>query len=324
MLALKAFQESEFHDNLVNKRIICIDSSSFSNIDCVRKFFYGYILKKQPAAGRSPLIYGKMVHNVLERYYKTGDSSHEFVDFLIQSEIDRSGEELSMSGDEKRSNDTFSLLMQSYFNHTRAFGEYLRPLTLEDGTLAVEKSFSLPLGEVNVGLYPDEIIKATVMWEGKIDLVATDLRTNKIGIWDHKTASRLGETFLNDKMRSVQFTSYLWAISQLAPQLGTITEVGLNTLSAKSKGFEFQHFMFSRSPWNLEEWRHDTLALIQGALNQINIYSGHTIGNRNICCGKYGKCQFFDACEVAPHDRMKFLLESGAYSTSTWSPLGEE
>lgn len=307
------YENSEFKKNL-EKGLLCIDASSFSKIDCPRNFFYSYILKQVPDKGRSPLVFGGMVHEVLEAYYKNPDLDHVHIDSLIRRTLESKEHELAACADEKRNADTFVLMLQAYFNHTRAFGEYLKPIDI-GGQLAVEQSFSLPLGTVKNG-------SITVMWEGKIDLICHDSRTNKIGIWDHKTTSRLGDTFINDKMRGNQFHGYLWAANRLteATQKEPILDVGINALCHKSKGFEFQHYSFTRPDWAIEEWRKSVLSQLEMVIDNI-FASAEPISAQSVCCGKYGNCHFYDVCEVRPSQREAML--SGLFKTSTWSPLGD-
>lgn len=319
MTITQQVQASEFFANLT-KGIICLDNSTFSSLDCWSKFFYKGVLKHKPIGSRSPLIFGSAVHTALEHYYKkqielTDTAIGELVDFSLS----KHSSELDMCCDPKRNTLTLQSLLFSYFHHARAFGEYLKPITI-NGELAVEQSFSLPLCKISITDWFDFSGEVTVMWEGKIDLIAHDVRTNEIGVWDHKTTSMLGDSFMDQYLRSNQFNGYLWGANTLAesPDFPDINTVGINAICNKAKGAEFKHFTFKRTPWH---YRVEFPRFVYEALSSFFQRSSHS--NRFACVGKYGKCEFFDLCEIHPTNRMDALLNSGAYELSTWSPLND-
>lgn len=307
----QTFANTEFVANL-SKGLICLDNSTFQKLACPRQFIYAGVLKQVPNTSRSPLVYGGAVHKALETYYLEGSNSkQDYINDLIDKVVAEYRIELDLCCDPKRNSQTLNAFLHSYFSWVRAFGEYLEPITLPDGKLAVEVSFSLPLCELLLPLYG----KVTVMWEGRLDLIARDKRTGRVGVWDHKTTSMLGDTFIDQFTRSTQFSGYLWAGQQLS-NIPDLDEVGINALCQKKEN-EFKHFIFRRPNWNSNEF-------IEGVHNTLmQFFTCHSHCNRAACTHKYGKCEFFDLCEMPPATRLNNLLNSGLFKTSTWSPLND-
>jgi hypothetical protein len=317
---------SQFLDNL-SRGLICIDNSSFQNLDCPRKFSIAVIHKYKPIGDRSPLVYGQAVHKILETYYLEiwkGKKTQEIdTTGIIQSVVAEFQQKLDILCDPKRNTTSLIEFMHSYFNNARVFGENLMPLTLPDGKPAIEVSFSLPICQVTYKGNP-----ITVMWEGRLDLIAKDSNGNP-GIWDHKTTSMLGDSFLDQFLRCNQFEGYLYAANILtgAASLDPITRVGINALANK-KVSEFKQYFFHRPNWSTHDFIDDVKTRIQGFLNYYaeneDIAPTLLSGCRSACSGKYGKCTFFDLCEVPPHLRQVALTKSGSYELNPWSPLAND
>jgi len=203
----------------------------------------------------------------------------------------------------------------------------MKPITL-NGELLVEKSFSLPLGEIEILDSSGNSRKITVLWEGKMDLIGEDAHTGDLAVWDHKTTSMLGPKFLDDKMRGPQFNGYLWAGQQMTKSLDRpLNTVGINAICSKKTGVEFSVMKFKRPQPIIEEWRVSTLKVLENLMRAIlpSVFSNTLpLGDFNHCCPKFGKCVFFQVCEAPEASRLNYLNEPSMYQVSNWSALGEE
>lgn len=308
---------SEMITSIREHGVIELDNSTFSKTPCPRQFLYGGILKQVPNTSRSPLVFGKAVHDMLEMYYKNGcKNDHASVDLYIEHSLKKHRQELDLCLDPKRNTQTLEALMRGYFDHYRIFGENLEPIRLKDGTLAVEVAFVVELGTINL---PESSLwgfprQVKVLWTGKIDLIARNKRNGVIGVWDHKTASMLGDTFIDQYMRSSQFSGYLFATEQLVEE--KVEEVGINAICQK-KVNEYKHYAFRRPPYAIEEWKRSTLKQLERTFTHLFEHSMHA------CTHKFGKCEFFDVCEMPPQARENALLASGMFKKSDWSPLND-
>lgn len=320
---LLQFPDSDMLKSILEKRILPIDNSTFSHLVCPRQFTFSALAKRVPSGSRSPLVFGGAVHRILERYYKSPDlhkALHDDTDNIIREESANYGPELDGLFDPKRNTNSLQTLMYGYFQETKIYGEYLKPITLPDGSPAVEVSFSIPLGRIFI----EGLGEVTVMWEGRIDLIARDVRDGSYCIVDHKTCSMLGDTFAKQFERSTQFSGYLFAaryITKQLPELPTLNSVCINAICQK-KVNEYKHFRFSRPGWDEEEFREEVLGKLQSYFSLPPVF-GPFLSHRSACTTKYGTCTFFNVCEFGPEHRIPYLLNSGAFVKSEWSPLND-
>lgn len=321
------FPDSDLLASILDKRILPIDNSTFGNITCPRQFTFSAIAKRVTTGDRSPLVFGQAVHKILERYYSSPNlhkSLYDDTDRIIKEETANFAPQLDALFDPKRNSTSLQTLMYGYFQETKIYGEYLQPITLPNGSLAVETSFSIPLGEITI----EGLGSVTVMWEGKIDLIARDTRDGSFCIVDHKTSSMLGDNFAKQFERSTQFSGYLFAaryITKELPALPTLDSVCINAICQK-KVNEYKHFRFSRPGWDEQEFREEVLSRLQSYFSlpsPTSLSTGPWQGCRSSCTTKYGSCTFFNLCEFGPAARIPYLMNSGAFVKSNWSPLND-
>lgn len=206
----------------------------------------------------------------------------------------------------------------------------------------VELSFAIPLFtwkqeyHTNSDDYDETIpFEIPVIYTGKIDLpVVLD---GQLWILDHKTTSMLGGGFFDSLKKSAQQRGYVWAFEQLTgKQLSGFIINAIRTkeppLYVKDEGTKgkkssvdwwqesLQREKFYTRPENLVEWKTNTIALISEFF--YHYQQGLFPMKTSWCCGKYGKCQYFDVCDLAEKDRGLYL-ESGLFQDNDWSPLKE-
>jgi len=205
----------------------------------------------------------------------------------------------------------------------------------------VEKAFEIELGEVEINSTihynyeqltgqpcpndkPDEIHikKLKVYIIGKIDLAVRQMN----GIWalDHKTSSRLGDTFWSKWPVSPQMKTYCYALWKMFGELprGAILNVLVTRRPTKTgTSIDFERQPFSYSQELLEEWEHNTLLTISNFL-AMAVHQEFPPNDSN-CIRIYGKCPYYDVCALEPHLRIPFLHTS-TYAPVTWDPTSEK
>ena len=211
----------------------------------------------------------------------------------------------------------------------------------------VELSFALPLftwkgklpvTEQEANHTPETFFKEQtipVFYTGRIDLPYT--QDNQIWIRDIKTTSMLGSQFW-DKMRMLaQARGYCWAFEQLTKK--KVTGYQIDAIRTK----EPPQYVINGTPGkggkavNPETWWNESLArerfyLKDGELDQwknnvIELleeffwhYSRGYMPMKTAWCTQWGKCQYYDVCNLAPQDR-GIMLASGLFMNNEWSPL---
>lgn len=320
--------DTSFIKNLEECSEIIIDNSTFLNLDaCFVKGLFGGLLKKQRTDGSIHLDWGGAVHEGLQAKFE-GKSIDEQI---AAAESHDSWPLIAEASHHTKTQESVRSLLRSYHIHTETTPNF-QVLNFE-GEPCIEQSFSLKLGEfqcINGGK------TITVYWQGKIDAIG--FHQHNPWVVDHKTTQQMGERFVDTFLRSSQMLGYQWAANNLAHEglspltLPNGTEVDLrktptkgvliNALCVRKNGFEFKVHQIPIPYTRLEEWRIETLERLKFFVKQIEEWhhSGIATPTREHCVTKYGRCPFFDVCEMPPSKRRE-AIESSMYKTSTWSPL---
>lgn len=298
------------------------------------KLVYGRCSKS-----RSALTYGAAIHAGLEVAARRteGLSDEDLLrQALAATEIPFI--EAPAQPGEWRSYESACKTVTKYINHYK--GEAMQVVEHE-GQPLIEVGFSLPLGTIPVnselqydhvtlvkGRQSDHPQNKTplfienlhVNWTGIIDKVVS--LHNKIWVLDHKTTSMFGPDYFDDFELSTQPIGYSWAMEQVLKQPlgGYIIDVivGGKPLKSGDQRIEFHRHFYDRAQWKLDEWPKNTLQLVSDLVH--NLTRGYFPQKTSHCRGKYGKCQYFDTCNLPPQQRLMYLF-SDSYQDYTWSPI---
>ena len=332
---LAQLAESSFAKSLTEGELV-IDNSHYETIDgCFAQGLFAYVLRLVSARGAAPLAFGSAVHAGLEHYLREYHTNTPVANRPLDAILDESlqaafadaeAEGLDRVADEKRNRATLELLLRSFHVDYSMRPSRYKPVVI-NGEPFIEKSFKLKLGTISVRKSP-----VTVYWSGKMDLL-TWWNGDELWLCDHKTTSVMGPKFADDKQRGTQMLGYAWALRELLRPAGeglSPKGVLIHAIAIRSKGFEFAHFPIPFADWKLDTWREEVLAQLEDFCNSFlsMLDTGHqrfgqVIPTRQHCVTKYGKCTFFDACEMAPAAQSRALNERGLFAISDWSPLNK-
>lgn len=301
-----------------------IDNSDYVNWNsCFIKGLFADALKRQPTKGQGPLAYGSAIHKALEVYHA---SDKPDMDEVIQAGTDEAiAENLPAIADEKRNMESLVSTLWSYNADYVSRSDKFKVVTL-DNKLLIEQGFSLPLGEFNIEPVPTLDIPGLIQiyWQGKIDMVVIDQATNELWIVDHKTTSVMGEKYVDGMLRSNQMLGYSWATEELTKVFDMkVAGVIINAIAVRKSGTEFRRWRIPYPQWQLDEWHGEVVDGCYELLEKLVRYlSGEAaIPNRESCVGKYGRCQFFDVCNMHPDMKDGTLFDDEQYKISTFDPL---
>ena len=184
---------------------------------------------------------------------------------------------------------------------------------------AVEVPFAFPLFTYT---RPDGT-PLKVIWCGRIDLLVR--MGGMVYVLDHKTAFMLGDGFFKQEGVSDQHRGYMWAYYQACGVYPTgyiINAIRVPRPTKKGNSLSedcFQRETYQPDPAEIEEWEHNMKFIIARYLDLCYVHKFFP-ANKLACVQKYGPCQFFDVCSLAPEHRLA-LLGSGMYQDADWSPL---
>jgi len=190
-----------------------------------------------------------------------------------------------------------------------------------NGLPAVEVPFALPLFTTEI-MDPNDLTGRpdliTTMFCGKIDLVVLEGRD--YWIVDHKTSSMGASMGQDEQKMSFQWKGYCWAVQQstgvvpygaminhIQARKPNTTEAGL----ARRKPIEpkdFQRMRFILEEHHIGEWKENVIACIKRFLRDYEDGFFPMLPKQH-CVGKYGKCPFYEVCEMPPSLRPQALLD---------------
>lgn len=194
------------------------------------------------------------------------------------------------------------------------------PVTLPLGTIEVED-----LWVVDADKSPDPFLYTGVIhvvFTGRVDMV-----TKKKGsyfIFDHKTTSRDDSGFFDEFSVTMQMKGYKYAIQTLCDV--PIVGCEINKLVCrppKQNGdinFTFQRQEVYLDDSQIDEWRVSFMYLVQDIITCIQRQFFPLAGHSQNCKGRYGRCEFYEVCQLDPAER-PFMLMSNIYEENTWDPI---
>lgn len=322
-----------------------MDNSNLSTFaTCPRSGFYKILRKRRLKKSRAALFFGSAIHKALETRdieqakFVTAETEEKMIDALIEKY-----EDVQLDDQEYRNLD-YAIRTIKEYNRVYRFDNELA-ITLPDGKVAVELPFALHVGDIEVNqtiLVSDPDIdegkptvkyfdKIRVIFTGKIDRVCQ--KNGEYFVFDHKTTSMGGPTFFDEFYTSLQFKGYKWAVEQI---LGIrITGVIINGLVCRPPlknggvNFTFDRHEIYLDDSLIHEWQTTFMLTVQEAFNSFLGQSDYDSPEQafpmrtNWCIAKYGRCEYFDACQL-PVNQRELMINSGLYEEHTWSPLEEE
>jgi hypothetical protein len=301
------------------------------------------------------LNFGKHIHTAMELYnLHTGmGTDPSQIDSLVADQLTKDfGAHAPVDGDHRDLNwaiETYQRYKRQFEFDSFSLLEYAQPLECKAckdhptdpcnfclGTrqrkVMVEVPFAVKLFDyVNdkSNLFPVEL---PIYYHGYIDLPIKI--NNQLFVLDYKTSSVLGNGFWDAQRMSAQQKGYCWAMRETTkldvaghivrairtskmPATVAQGKPNRNTGNVTSienwwaEGFPEEKFYLGTN--ELEEWKTNAISLVEEFLWH---YSRSYFPKKTQwCCGKYGKCQYYEVCSVFPETDRSLILNSGLFKT---------
>lgn len=300
---------------------------------CSRHLQYLSLAKRRSARESAAPLFGQAVHKALELRYKMmrdGDGMPGLAWWEKVGGMLRGHFAAHPAGEDFRNETWATAVLQRY--HERYPTETWR-------VEHVEVPFELPLytheehfkhvhGTYDTWKGHERVIPVKYM--GRIDLGVVTHDGLRMVV-DHKTTSRLGKEFWDRMRMSSQLRGYCWAYEQIhgVKVHGYIVNAirvkeppsweNKRTRATQDKWWEesLVRERFLLQDGELEAWKENTVALCERFFEQ---YARGSMPMATDKCTQWGRCQFYDVCEMREGDR-EGMLASGLYADNTWSPL---
>lgn len=172
---------------------------------------------------------------------------------------------------------------------------------------------------------------------GKIDLAIRRPMDGSKWVVDHKTTFQLGKMLTYEMKATPQMKGYCWAfkrafgelpagyivdaIRSSVPTQKLMDEVRFSEDTSKLDkwwGEQFYREAFYVDQGQIDEWERNTIALVEEMLWHYS--RGYFPLRRKWCCNKYGRCQYYDVCDL-PVAQRPLALSSNLFIDDTWTPL---
>lgn len=317
-----------------------VDNSTLSSHrSCARKGFHKTILQRGGPRS-SALCFGSAFHKAMEQrllmlHAGTLNGFMPWFQDNVNHLYSEAMQGVYLGEKDHRTLANLEKLVTAYHHQFPTLFEAL--ITDNDGNPIIERAFEVPLHTYTVprdvgvlirdtrqGGYMLEDItcgtEITVRLTGKIDF-ATWTPAGMPSINDFKTTSMLGTTYGADFQMSNQFSGYAYAfhvLTGLQPAVYTIHACCLT----KTGNITFETLPFPINWELLNESLQSTRQLANTILDNY-FHDEGAQPNFDACVGKYGKCEYFSACQVGNTSMRYQMLASPPYVDLTWDPRDE-
>lgn len=307
------------HDIPLVEGHFILDNSSLEQLRCPRLYQYSSVQRKALITAKAGRNFGSAIHLAMAvRHIRCGSEA-------VTPEVF-----------EEQKNSMY-LWLKAHPQPARDFRDYnhaenviaaynkhyqIEPFKIvknHEGKPIVEHSFLLPFGTVD-GI--------PVLWAGKIDLMVED--NNGHWVFDTKTAFQFGETWTCQMAEDSGQRGYVWAGQQVLGKklYGSIIN-GIRIRRPKKEDqytgvapidkTDLQRIPVYITDTEIEEWHRDTSECIHSLFDMYR--RGYFPKHRWMCVTKYGLCDFYKVCSLAPAFRDANLNDPNLYEDDTWTPL---
>lgn len=248
-----------------NLEKMMFNSSAISDyMGCPKLFYYTWIRKLEMREEKASLTFGRVFHEVLLEWYKSGD---------VEAAIKKFEQLPSVITDDHRTKEW----------GTAIFKQYVERYKTEQGTtLHLEKKFVVEVGER--------------LYAGTIDRIED--WGGQIYVDDHKTSKSLGLSFFDSYRPNPQVDGYCYACREI---VGKCQGAIINGISvAKNPKERFMRFPSSRSDAEMNKFADDFTSWTGKMLVDVE---KKEFARSTIYCNRWGKCRFWELCVYGEDER---------------------
>ena len=265
-----------------------IDSSLVSAFrSCPRKAFLGYFEHWKPGEESVHLVAGKAFASGLEAarraFYVEGKPAEESIDYGLEALWKEYGAFIPPA-DSPKDPIRMAGALEFYFHSYPLGADGAKPHIFPSAAHGIEFSFAQPFPVT----HPQT--GEPLIFVGRADMAADAF--GGTFLYDEKTASQLGQSWLNQWDHRSQFTSYTWGFREVGFKPTGVVVRGVSILK---NGFGTEQVISYRSNWEIDRWleqtRRDVERMKQSWLE------GYWDYNLDHACNEYGGCSFRLVCK---------------------------
>ena len=290
------------------------NSMRASFVACPSQFYLSYIENFDSAVISIHLHFGKCFAKGCEVFRKTyydPDGSRDFDWALMKGTeaiLEEWGDYEPEFDPETKTLDRCISALEVYFTEHNPATDYIQPYIKQDGTPAVEFSFSIPIPEV---LHPTTGLP--IIYCGRFDMLGT--YQDRLAVIDEKTSKALGQTWRNQFDLRSQFTGYCWAAQKEDYSVIGAFVRGIGLLKTRTT---FEEVITMRPQWKIDQWYEQLVYDLRRARDcWIN---GRWDQDFAEACASYGGCKFKPICD----SRAPLSWAPSHFLRRSWDPISGE
>lgn len=286
-----------------------LDSSmrgTFSS--CPRKFYNAYILGLSPKRLSIHLHFGACFAAGLEEFRRSfygGERDATQSLYLGFLRIIREWGDYPLDDEEPKTFYRCLAALDYYLSVHLPGTDIVQPFIKDDGTPAVEFSFTLPLDHK----HPET--GEPLIYAGRFDMLGVYDNTSLV-IVDEKTTKQLGPSWSSSWDLRAQFMGYAYAAHSFGyPVIGAL----VRGIAFRTTGFDHADALVLTYDWSLDRWWNQLNRDISRMLQSWE--EGYWDYDLDSACSSYGGCSFAKLCRVK--DETPWIQEE--YTVRRWNPL---
>lgn len=290
-----------------------VDSTFLATFrSCPRKAQLSLIEHWKPQRDSVHLVAGAAFAAGLEHtrraYYEHGRSEQDSLALGAKALLESYGD-FEPPADSAKSPERMLGALEYYFSNFGWATDEAQP-ALVGGKLGIEFSFAEPLPV----LHPETGLP--LIYAGRADMICN--YAGGLYIEDDKTATALGDSWLNQWGLRSQFTGYTWAARQIGLRPAGVLVRGIAILKTK---YNHAQVPTQRSEWEVERWLAQTCSDLERAKrlwNESSNFGHHWDYNLDHACTEYGGCTFAKTICKSPEPERWLPVE---FSRRRWDPI---
>lgn len=290
---------------------VAIDSTMLGAFkSCPQRMFRQYVEHWKPIGDSVHLIAGGAFAEGIEAarraFYEQSRAPSDAIGIGLGALIAKYGD-FECPPDSAKSLERTAGALEFYFENYPLGADGATPITTHSGKTGIEFSFAQPL-PIN---HP--VTGEPILYTGRADMLAEAFGGRYI--YDEKTTSSLGSSWIRQWDLRSQFTGYCWASREHGLEPTGVCVRGISILKTK---YETQQILTYRSPYEIDRWVEQTCRDIARMIKCWK--EGYWDWNLDHACTEYGGCAFREVCKSP--DPESWLPTY--FAPRVWNPLRRE
>lgn len=290
---------------------VAIDSTMLGAFkSCPQRAFRQYIEHWKPIGDSVHLVAGgafaEGVEAARRAFYEQSREPSDAVGIGLGALVAKYGN-FECPPDSAKSLERTSGALEFYFENYPLGADGATPISLHSGKTGIEFSFAQPL-PIN---HP--VTGEPILYTGRADMLAEAFGGRYI--YDEKTTSSLGASWIRQWDLRSQFTGYCWAAREYGIEPTGVCVRGVSILKTK---YETQQVLTYRSDYEIDRWVEQSCRDIERMIGCWK--EGYWDWNLDHACTEYGGCAFREICKSP--DPESWLPTY--FAKRVWNPLIRE